>query len=112
MFGKIKKLWKKEKKVMAILNIEGPISAAGEGRFRKEGGTQEILDFLYALLDKDERLDGLLIRMNTPGGAAAASEEVALLLDRVHDCLCSGYHICHQRHYDRFHRMYYADSQF
>lgn len=83
MFGKIKKLWKKEKKVMAILNIEGPISAAGEGRFRKEGGTQEILDFLYALLDKDERLDGLLIRMNTPGGAAAASEEVALLLDRV-----------------------------
>lgn len=78
MFGKIKKLWKKEKKVMAILNIEGPISAAGEGRFRKEGGTQEILDFLYALLDKDERLDGLLIRMNTPGGAAAASEEVAL----------------------------------
>lgn len=28
---------------MAILNIEGPISAAGEGRFRKEGSTQKIL---------------------------------------------------------------------
>ena len=52
MFGRIKKLWKKEKKVMAILNIEGPIRATGEGRFRKEGGTQEILDFLYTLLDK------------------------------------------------------------
>ena len=79
MFGKIKKLWKEEKKVMAILNIEGPISAAGEGRFRKEGGTQEILDFLYALLDKDERLDGLLIRMNTPGGALAEKGQQQLV---------------------------------
>ena len=66
---------------MAILNIEWPISAAGEGRFRKEGSTQEILDFLYTLLDKEELLDGLLIRMDTPGGAAAILIDSRLMVD-------------------------------
>ena len=66
---------------MAILNIEGPINAAGEGRFRKEGSTQNTLDFLYTLLDKEERLDGLLIRMDTPGGAAAILIGSRLMVD-------------------------------
>ena len=127
MFGRIKKLWKKEKKVMAILNIEGPIRAAGEGRFRKEGGTQEILDFLYALLDKEERLDGLLIRMDTPGGSIRRSSSSAgsgkegtqdsrgsnhggcMLQRRIHDCLRSRYHICYPGNHDRLHRMHHAD---
>lgn len=83
MLNRIKKLYKKEKKVMALLTIDGPIRATEAGTIRKSGGTQEILDFLYEILDPDERVDGLLLRMDTPGGSAAASEEVAAMVDQV-----------------------------
>ena len=83
MFEKLKKLRKKNKKVMAILPLTDVISATSEGTLRKEGGSQEILDFLYDLLDRNERVDGLLLRMDTPGGAAGASEEIAELVARV-----------------------------
>ena len=76
------KRFRKKKKVMAVLEINEEIDAAPE-RYGSKGGTQEILDYLYDYLDEDERIDGLLLRMNTPGGTAGASEEIAQLVARI-----------------------------
>lgn len=76
------KRFKKKKKVMAIVPIQGEIYATS-GNYSKKGGTQDILDFLYDYLDPDEAIDGLLLRMDTPGGTAGASEELAELIARI-----------------------------
>lgn len=78
------KRFKKKKKVMAVLTINEVIDASPE-RYGKKGGTLGMLDFLYNYLDEGERIDGLLLRMNTPGGTAGASEELAQLLARLKD---------------------------
>lgn len=76
------KRFKKKKKVMAVLEINEAIDASPE-RYGGKGGTLGMLDFLYDYLDEDERIDGLLLRMNTPGGTAGASEELAQLIARL-----------------------------
>lgn len=76
------KRFKKKKKIMAVLEINEAIDASPE-RYGKKGGTLGMLDFLYDYLDEDEPIGGLLLRMNTPGGTAGASEELAQLVARL-----------------------------
>ena len=75
---------KHKEKVVAILEINEEINASS-GPYGNKDGTQGILDFLHKFLDISEPLDGLLLRMNTPGGTAGASEEIANLVARLKD---------------------------
>lgn len=79
----LRKRFQKKKKVLAIVPIQGEIYATPSGSYNKKGGTQDILDFLYDYLDPDTPIDGLLLRMDTPGGTAGASEELAELVARI-----------------------------
>ena len=59
---------KHKEKVVAILEINEEINASS-GPYGNKDGTQGILDFLYKFLDMSKPIDGLLLRMNTPGGS-------------------------------------------
>ena len=71
--------------VFAIIEISGVISASAPKSALSSSGfhLMKLLSFLSDLEDEDERLDGILLRLNTPGGTAGASEELARAIDRV-----------------------------
>jgi len=64
---------------IALIHVEGPItsSAAGGGIFGSGGmaSSTTICSLLYRALD-DNSVKGVLLRVNSPGGAAAASDEI------------------------------------
>ena len=76
MFAKFGK-----KKILALLEISGAINAAPQ-KYSERGGTRDILEFLHDCLE-EEKVAGLLLRMNTPGGTAGASEEIAALVGQL-----------------------------
>ena len=71
-----------KEKTMVILEINEEIKAS-TGKYSDKSGTQEILDFLYSYFNKDKKIDGLLLRLNTPGGTAGASEEIAQMIGNL-----------------------------
>lgn len=81
----MKKLFGKKKKTVVLLYIEDVITATPPKRtFGREGfDLMEILDFLEDLYEDDGKVDGILLRLDTPGGTAGASEELARSIELV-----------------------------
>lgn len=81
----MKKLFGKKKKTVALLYIEDVITATPPKQMLGREGfdLMEILDFLEDLYEDDGKVDGLLLRLDTPGGTAGASEELARSIERV-----------------------------
>ena len=77
MFGK--------KKTIAVIEIDGVISASSKKSAIASKGFDlgKTLGFLSGLEDEKKALDGILLRLNTPGGTAGASEELARAIERV-----------------------------
>ena len=78
-------MFHRKKNVFAIIEISGVISASAPKSALSSSGfhLMKLLSFLSDLENEDERLDGILLRLNTPGGTAGASEELARAIDRV-----------------------------
>jgi len=73
-----------KRKTIAILEINGIISASASKYSLSKGfNLMETLKFLSTLEDEKQPLNGILLRMNTPGGTAGASEELARAIERV-----------------------------
>ena len=77
MFGK--------KKTIAVIEIDGVISASSKKSAIASKGFSlgKTIEFLSDLEDEKQALDGIMLRMNTPGGTAGASEELARAIERV-----------------------------
>lgn len=76
-------MFKKKKKAIRVLNIDGEIGA-GSKPFEKRASQLEILDKLREL-SEDKKIDGVLLRIDSPGGAAASSEEIYRAVSRLSD---------------------------
>lgn len=73
-----------KKKFIAVLEINGIISASSSKYSMTKGfDLMETLKFLSTLEDKKQPLNGIFLRMNTPGGTAGASEELARSIECV-----------------------------
>ena len=77
----------KKKKTIAILEINGVISASSKKQLAisDEFDLMGMLEFLAKLHRDTQPLDGFLLRLNTPGGTAAASEELARSICKVRE---------------------------
>lgn len=63
---------------LAVIYLEGEIMGGrggGPGILGQSGGTDPLLDQLRQI-SKDKEIKGVLLRINSPGGASAASQEV------------------------------------
>lgn len=72
---------------IAIINITGAIvSGTGEGGIFSQGGagSQNIIDQIKEIED-DEDIEGVIIRIDSPGGSAAASQEVGEAIQDLKD---------------------------
>ncbi|HEY8415679.1 MAG TPA: signal peptide peptidase SppA [Thermaerobacter sp.] len=72
--------------LIAVVSIEGPIagSAGAEGLFGAVAGADEIVEQLKTARE-DPTIRAVVIRMNTPGGSAAASQEIGEAVRRVRE---------------------------
>ena len=64
-----------KQKNIEVITIEGIIKAYGKNGFSKKKNTIELLDELNNIAN-NEKIDGVLLRLDSPGGAAGTSEEV------------------------------------
>ena len=73
------------KKTIALIDINGVITASQlkTSVFQKGFDFTAILEFLSSLENPPKPLDGIFLRLNTPGGTAGASEELARSIERV-----------------------------
>ncbi len=62
---------------VGVITIEGVISASGERSLFGEalGGVREVLDQLDRAME-DDNIKAVVLRINSPGGSAAASQEI------------------------------------
>ncbi len=67
---------------VALIRIEGVISASGEGAFNGGANPENIISQLRRA-EKDSRVKAILLRINSPGGTAAASQEIFYELKKV-----------------------------
>ena len=74
-----------KKKTIAVIEIDGVISASSKKSAIASKGFSlgKTLEFLSDIEDEKQALDGIMLRMNTPGGTAGASEELARAIERV-----------------------------
>ena len=74
-----------KKKTIAVIEIDGVISASSKKSAIASKGFSlgKTLEFLSDLEDGKQALDGIMLRVNTPGGTAGASEELARAIERV-----------------------------
>lgn len=72
-------MFSSKRKILAIIDIDGTISASAPKNSLSQGGfdLEAILSFLAGFTRKGKKPDGILLRLNTPGGTAGASEELA-----------------------------------
>ena len=70
---------KKNKKNVKLLSIEGEISATSGGSLQNIGNKPDsqldLLEKLYNIAE-DKKIDGLILRLDSPGGSAGTSEEI------------------------------------
>src|SRR5690625_2794645 len=62
---------------IVVLNLEGIIQDTGEAAFINEGGYHH--DQFLTMLDQsriDESVDGIILKVNTPGGGVVESAEI------------------------------------
>lgn len=66
----------KKKKNIRVISIEGEIKAQNSSLFNKQLGNQlDLLEKLYNI-EMDDNIHGVLLRIDSPGGAAGTSEEI------------------------------------
>ncbi len=70
---------------IALIRIDGPISAEGGGDGLLAGGGTSSESVMKQLgkADKDSSVKAILLRINSPGGTAAASEEIFIEVKRT-----------------------------
>ncbi len=68
---------------IAVIRIDGAISASGEGSFDDFSATPENIISQLKRADEDNRVKAILIRINSPGGTAAASQEIFYELKKI-----------------------------
>ena len=78
-------MFNSKKKTIAIIEVNGPISASPSKSAISQDGfdLMAVMDFLSSFTRKNRKPDGILLRLNTPGGTAGASEELAEAILRV-----------------------------
>lgn len=64
-----------KQKNIEVITIEGIIKAYGRNGFSKKKNTIELLDELNNIVN-NEKIDGVLLRLDSPGGAVGTSEEI------------------------------------
>lgn len=64
-----------KQKNIEVITIEGIIKAYEKNGFSKKKNTIELLDELNNIAN-NEKIDGVLLRLDSPGGAAGTSEEI------------------------------------
>ena len=74
-----------EKRKLYILDIFGEISASqSKSLSSKTTNMSKVIKFLHKVeLDGPEKVAGILLRLNTPGGTTGTSEEVATMIGKV-----------------------------
>lgn len=65
----------KKKKTIKVISIEGEIKSYAKKGFVKQKSNIELLNDLNKLAN-DNKIDGVLLRLDSPGGAAGTSEEI------------------------------------
>jgi len=75
-------LFNKKKKIR-VVNIDGVISATGsKGLLNQSEGSMAVLKILHEIKN-DDSIRGVLLRINSPGGTAGASQEIANSVEAV-----------------------------
>lgn len=72
--------------VVALVRVEGAITGGGESSLLAQGGARA--DRLMKILEavrEDPAVRAVVVRVNSPGGTAAASYEIGRALDRVRE---------------------------
>lgn len=87
----------KKKNYLKVIALQGPIAASNKRTEKYKH--YEMLETIRDI-EKDDSIKGVLLRVNSPGGTAGASSELAMSLDRlrkkkpivahVSDMACSG----------------------
>ena len=68
---------------VAIIPINGPISATGEAMLGESGASAtEIISFIEDA-NKDAQIQAIILEINSPGGSAVASDEIASAVKRT-----------------------------
>ena len=72
--------------VVGVIRIEGPITggASGAGLLGATAGADTIINLLHSARD-DDRVKAVVLRLNTPGGSAAAAEEIGVEIRRLRE---------------------------
>lgn len=68
-------LFKKKKQNIRIVTIEGEIKAKSGSMLNRQEGQLELLEKLYKI-ETDDKTAAMLLRIDSPGGAAGTSEEI------------------------------------
>jgi len=61
---------------VAVLSIEGPLVVSGESMFGGGFTTSNNIIGILKELDEDQKIDALILDINSPGGSAVASDEM------------------------------------
>src|SRR5690606_32455107 len=72
--------------VVGVIRIEGPITggASGAGLLGATAGADTIINLLHSARE-DDRVRAVVLRLNTPGGSAAAAEEIGVEIRRLRE---------------------------
>ncbi len=61
---------------IGVVRVEGIITSGGTGFFGGAGGSSDRIVSLVRRVGRDKRIRALVLRVNSPGGSAAASQEI------------------------------------
>lgn len=77
-------MFKSNKKKVEVINIEGVIEGGSSSKslLAKKNGADDIIKKLHEIAN-DDSIHAVLIRINSPGGAAAASQEIYEMIQEV-----------------------------
>lgn len=67
---------------LAVVSVNGAISSTSSGNILNEGASASRINHLIKKAADDDRVKGLLLAINSPGGSAAASQEIYRELER------------------------------
>ncbi len=67
--------WSTPSESVGLIHVTGTIQTVGEGVIGEESGVGHVIDALNSARD-DDRIAAVVVRINSPGGSAAASQEV------------------------------------
>ncbi|NLJ56815.1 MAG: signal peptide peptidase SppA [Firmicutes bacterium] len=68
---------------IGLITVEGTIAAGGGGLFSGEGGGDQLLENIRRA--GDDPIKALVVRINSPGGSAAASQEIYAELKKIRE---------------------------